>query len=149
MITVDQKTQPEVIKTQTKITQKKSHIIIIEDEPQISSTMELFLKLNLKPYFELKFFNNAEEAFNYICENIADVELIITDHLLPGMSGMQLLSMLKKDVTLRHLHVIVQTCESLNDLTAYKARPDFYLQKPWTKQQMMDAIQKALGINLQ
>lgn len=124
--------------------ENKPQIIVIEDEVDITKAMALCL--TRLEAFDVKFFSNAEDAFNCILENIADVELVITDNSLPGMSGMQLISMLQKNPALRHLPVILQSADSKDLLFTYKIQPNCYLQKPWTNQQMIDAIQKALGM---
>lgn len=139
---IDHKTQSTLINKDNIDRPAKQRIVIIEDE----SVVALCLELQLAAHFKLVFFKQAEEAFNYILENIADIDLIITDHMLPGMSGMQLTSIIKRDPTLRHLPVILQSAEDKNCLDVYKIRPDFYLQKPWLKEHMEDFIRKALGL---
>lgn len=96
----------------------------------------------------MEFFVDAEKALEYLCENGAEIELVILDNMLPGMSGMQLLSIIKRDPWLKHVPVILQSADYKELLEGYKVQPDFYLQKPWTKQQMLNAIYKALGITV-
>lgn len=122
----------------------KPQIVIVEDCAEISASV----KLQLEPYFKLKFFTHAEDAFSYVLDNNAEVELIISDHDLPAMSGMQLLSMIKKDPALKHMHFILQSASQIEGLiNQYQVQPDFYLQKPWTKEQMKSAIRQALGLS--
>ena len=145
MIT-DQKTKPE-LKTLDKTHadyDKRIRVVVVEDSSEIAEC----LALQLSRHFKLEFFVDAEKALEYLCENGSEIELIIIDNMLPGMSGMQLLSIIKRDPCLKHLPVILQSADCKNLLEAYKAQPDFYLQKPWTKQQMLTAIHKALGITV-
>ena len=118
-------------------------VVIVEDSESIVSC----LRLQLPPYLKLIIFSNAEDALKYILNNIACVELVIIDHMLPGMSGMQLVSIIKKNPGLNHLRIILQSAYDCQDLIKeYKVQPDFYLQKPYTGEQMKNAIQRALGL---
>ena len=139
---IDRKIEVKLTNTNNANRAERQRIVIIEDE----SVVALCLELQLASHFKLAFFKQAEEAFNYILENVVAVDLIITDHMLPGMSGMQLTSIIKRDPTLRHLPVILQSAENESCLAAYNIKPDFYLQKPCLKEQMEDAIRKALGL---
>ena len=122
---------------------KDIQVVIVEDSESIVSC----LKLQLPPYLRLIIFSNAEDALKYILNNIAYVELAIIDQMLPGMSGMQLVSIIKKNPGLRHLHVILQSAYDCRDLIKeYNVQPDFYLQKPYTGEQIKRAVQQALGL---
>lgn len=146
MTIIDHKTQSELTKNKFTPKQDRLEIVVIEDDSAVSAAMALCLELSLKPYLKLKFFNNAEDAFHYILAHVDTIELVIMDNRLPGMTGMQLLSIIKKDVTLKHLRVILQSSDSEDALELYGAKPDFYLQKPWTKRQMLNAIGEAIGV---
>lgn len=146
MTIIDHKTQSELTKNKFTPKQDRLEIVVIEDDSAVSATMALCLELSLKPYLKLKFFNNAEDAFHYILAHVDTIELVIMDNRLPGMTGMQLLSIIKKDVTLKHLRVILQSSDSEDALEPYGTKPDFYLQKPWTKRQMLNAIGEAIGM---
>ena len=126
-----------------KNSEQSIHVVVVEDNDSIISC----LKLQLPPYLRLIIFPNAEDALKYILNNIADVELIIVDHMLPGMTGMQLVSIIKKNPGLQHLRIILQSAYDCQDLIkTYGARPDFYLQKPYTSQQMKSAVEQTLGL---
>ena len=126
-----------------KNSEQSIQIVIVEDSESIVSC----LKLQLPPYLRLIIFSNAEDALQYVLNNVASIELLIIDHMLPGMSGMKLVSIIKKDPSLRHLKTIVQSAYDCRDLTKeYDVQPDFYLQKPYTGEQMKSALQQVLGL---
>ena len=118
-------------------------IVIVEDTESIVSC----LKLQLSQYFKLVIFSRAEKALMYILDNIEHVELVIIDHMLEGMLGMQLVSIIKKDPCLKHIQTILQSAYDCRDLIKkYNVQPDFYLQKPYTGEQMKNAVQQMLGL---
>lgn len=127
-----------------KNSEQNIQIVIVEDSESIVSC----LKLQLPPYLKLIIFSNAEDALQYVLNNVASIELLIIDHMLPGMSGMKLVSIIKKDPSLRHLKTIVQSAYDCRDLIKDN-QPDFYLQKPYTGEQMKSAVQQALGLKIQ
>lgn len=144
MITINQKIKPEP-KTTNKTNSdydRKIRVVVVEDSSEVVHCLEL----QLARHFKLKFFVEAEKALEYLFENGAEIELVILDNMLPGMSGMHLLSIIKRNPWLKHLPVILQSAEDKNALNAYRAQPDFYLQKPWSAEEMKNAIKQALGI---
>ena len=128
-----------------KNSEQNIQIVIVEDNELIVSC----LQLQLPPHLKLIIFSNAEEALQYVLNNIASIELLIIDHMLPGMSGMQLVSIIKKDSCLKHLKTIVQSaCDYQDLIKQYDVKPDFYLQKPYAGEKMKSAVQQALGLKI-
>jgi len=125
--------------TTTSNTNKK-HIVIIEDNANVSASLRLILEQK----FKLSFFTTAEDALPYVRQNSALIDLIILDYRLPGMYGAEFLSLIKRDEGIKHLKVILQTGDNL-DLLDLISKADCYLAKPWTKQEMLDAIKHLLG----
>ncbi len=115
----------------------KPHIVIIEDEEAIATA----LQMKLEREFMLKLFRTAEEALLYICQNYSTIDLIILDYMLAGeMDGLELLASIKQDPILKHLLIIFQSATDRSVLNKSTVKPDFYLEKPWTNQQMLNAI---------
>ncbi len=141
------------LKTRTELTNKpltandqkqKPLVVVGEDELAVQHC----IKLQLEPYFRLQFFTTAEAMLVYMRGHASAIELVILDYMLPGMNGLQLLSIMKQDHSLKHLRVILQSgmCKAM--LNTENVKPDFYLEKPWTHQQMLSAVENVLDLQI-
>ncbi|MHA2029069.1 MAG: response regulator [Candidatus Kariarchaeaceae archaeon] len=69
----------------------KLHILFVEDEPDLQKVIQLALKNDDTIIFEVV--SSAEKAIEYLKDNTVDA--IVSDHYLPGMTGVELLKSLK------------------------------------------------------
>lgn len=119
----------------------KRHIVIVEDEPGVA----LCIKLHLNFYFHLKMLTNAEDALTYIKNPQQEINLIILDYQLLGIDGIELISILRKDPTLSYLPIILQTAIDKSLLDPANIKANCFLQKPWTGEDLQNAITRVLG----
>jgi two-component system chemotaxis response regulator CheY len=72
--------------------------------------------------------------------------LIITDYNMPGMDGVELLKKIKTDDNYKHIPVIMITSESSKGvlLEATEAGVSGFLNKPFTKEDLIEKVEKVL-----
>jgi two-component system chemotaxis response regulator CheY len=72
--------------------------------------------------------------------------LIITDYNMPGMSGVELVKKIKADETIKQIPIIMITSESSKGvlLEATEAGVSGFLNKPFTKDDLIEKIEKLL-----
>jgi len=101
-------------------------VMVIEDDPDMMEQ----IKSELSVYFKVVSFMNGKTGY----ENIKKVKpaLLITDIMLPEMSGYEIVSNLKADPELQNIPVIMLTAfDDVNHmLKAYKNFVDDYMVKP-------------------
>jgi twitching motility two-component system response regulator PilH len=82
----------------------------------------------------------AKEALNKVMESKPDV--IVTDVVMPGMSGFELCRRLKTNPVTEKIPIVI--CSSKNQeidrLWGMKQGADAYLTKPFTREQIIRAI---------
>jgi CitB family two-component system response regulator MalR len=104
-------------------------ILIIEDDPMVASINQQFIE-KIKPNTTIKNVRNTEEGLKIIqSENI---ELILLDVYLPGMSGTDLLKELNK-IGIQIPVILITAADdsaTLNDALSYQVID--YLIKPFT-----------------
>lgn len=87
---------------------------------------------------------DALEAFAYLeeNENYNEVDLILLDWNLPGMSGYEMLRELKSDERFEHIPVIMVTSEieRSNVAMAVNAGAADYLTKPFSSEELLVKI---------
>ncbi|WP_010416328.1 hybrid sensor histidine kinase/response regulator transcription factor [Anaerophaga thermohalophila] len=109
------------------IQEKKATALVIEDNTEILNYICSALSRN----FSTTKAANAREALDIIEEKHPDI--IITDVMMPGMDGMELTQLLKKDFSTSHIPVVMLTAKTgLEDqISGLQCGADAYLQKPF------------------
>lgn len=138
---VTQEIQKETVaqnpKNRTKF--KRGKILIVDDEPSVRKMLRKILESD---DYACEMAGNAEEAMNLL--NIKSFDLVMSDVVMPGKSGVQLLA----DIRAKHPGVPIlmisgnsseKTAESTLSMGAY----DFLL-KPFQKNQVLISVANAI-----
>ena len=114
-------------------TTEKQTILLIEDE----EPMLRFVSKELNAYFEVKGVSSVEKAFEWLNAEMPD--LIISDVMLPGMTGMEFCRKLKSEELTSHLPVILLTArDSEEDIVeGLGAGADDYITKPFRMNELI------------
>jgi twitching motility two-component system response regulator PilH len=112
-------------------------ILIVEDTP---SQQDLLASYLTESGYHTVIANDGQEALTKIEAKKPD--LIITDLVMPGMSGLELCRNLKKNADTKHIPIIACTTKSqeLDKLWGMKQGIDFYVTKPFTREDILKAI---------
>lgn len=86
-------------------------VMIIDDDPVSLSIGRAFLEDN----YQIMLIRSAQQALGTL-RTEAPPDLILLDMLMPGISGLEFLKMIKQDEGLRHIPVIFLTGERTVDL---------------------------------
>ena len=117
----------------------KKRILIVEDEDKLRRILELQL---LDSGFDVEKAATAEEALPLIDR----ADLILTDFKLPGMTGLEMLQLIRRQDS--HVPVIVMTAFGTveNAVEAMKAGAADFLLKPFSLDHLTTVVNKALEI---
>jgi len=117
----------------------KKRILIVEDEDKLRRILELQLQ---DSGFEVVKAGTAEEALPLIDR----ADMIITDFKLPGMTGLEMLQLVRRQDS--HVPVIVMTAFGTveNAVEAMKAGAADFLLKPFSLDHLTAIVNKALEI---
>jgi len=88
---------------------------------------------------------NGKKALDILKEDPADFDLIVSDWIMPEMTGIDFLKACKENDAIRKIPFVMVTAEAQKDsvLEAIKAGVDNYIAKPFTPDKLQEAIQKA------
>ncbi|MFH1625138.1 MAG: response regulator [Pseudomonadota bacterium] len=117
-----------------------NNILVVDDEAvQVES---LRRGLRSKGYQVLEAMS-AEEALVQLEVNSDKIDIVLTDYLMPGKNGMDLLKAIRK--TYGSLPVIIMTAYGEKDviIEALRNRCDSFIEKPFTLDQLMEEIERA------
>ena len=121
-----------------------TQILIVEDEEDILDV----LKYNLhKAGFQTLEAPNGETARNLIREETPD--LILLDLMLPGINGLDLCKILKKDEATRNIPIVMLTAKSseADIVTGLEMGAEDYVVKPFSPKVLLARIQTVLRRN--
>ena len=106
---------------------KDCNILVVEDNTE--------LKNLIAEYFSDKYMvltaENGIEALKIINEN--EIDLVISDMMMPEMDGLTLCKILKNDVLTSHINVLMLTAKNSTEdrIDCYNAGADAYIGKPF------------------
>ena len=112
---------------------EKASVLLIEDE----ELMLRFVADELKNYFRVKGVGSVEKAYELL--NTEMFDLILSDVMLPGMTGMEFCKKLKSDPKTSHLPVILLTArDSEEDIVeGLCTGADDYITKPFKMNELI------------
>ncbi len=117
-----------------------SKVLIVEDNPSQMELMETYLREHGHTVVRV---SNPKEALNKAVEHKPDV--IVTDVVMPGLSGFELCRRLKNNAVTAKIPIII--CSSKNQeidrLWGMKQGADAYLTKPYSKEQLLRTVNLA------
>jgi signal transduction histidine kinase/ligand-binding sensor domain-containing protein/DNA-binding response OmpR family regulator len=116
---------PDLLTRETSATQKL--LLVIEDNADV----RYFIRDNFEGEFQVKEASDGKEGWQQALDCIPDI--IISDVLMPGMSGKELCRKLKKDERTSHIPVILLTALTSKDSEreGLVAGADDYIIKPF------------------
>ncbi len=117
----------------------KKRILVVEDEDKLRRILELQL---LDSGFDVVKASSAEEGLPLIDRS----DLILTDFKLPGMTGLEMLQLVRRQDS--HVPVIVMTAFGTveNAVEAMKAGAVDFLMKPFSLDHLTMVVNKALEV---
>lgn len=103
------------------------NLLLVEDNEELLSIMS---KIFARSYHVLVA-RNGKEALDVIEKN--DVDIIVSDVMMPEMDGLELCNHLKSDIKTSHVPIILLTAKSRPEdrVECYKAGADGYIAKPF------------------
>lgn len=126
---------------------QRPKILVVEDNPDLSD----YLKLLLSGEYEVITAEHGQEAWDELLTDggkasARDVQLILSDLMMPVMDGFQLLEKLKATDVTRHIPVVMLTArDDVRDkLKALRIGVDDYLTKPFEKEELRVRISNLL-----
>ena len=117
---------------------EKPYVLVVDDDPNISRLVELYLK---KENFEVKTAARGDDAVNEFHRLPPD--LMLLDVMLPGMDGYQVLKAVRKSGT---IPVIMLTArdETFDKVLGLELGADDYITKPFDPKELVARVKAVL-----
>lgn len=122
-------------------TKNKVKILLVED----NSDMRSILKKYLESRFEIFEAEHGVKALEVL--DFTDIDLIVSDVMMPEMDGITLCKKLKGDINTSHIPVILTTAKRTEEdvIEGYGALADSYVTKPVNMKLLLVRIENILA----
>jgi len=117
-------------------------IMVVDDEQDMVDLIKTMLEAK---GYGVQSANSGQEAFNLLGEQRPD--LIILDILMPTINGLEVLVRLRENPATASIPVILLTVrgEYKDFLEGYQMGVNYYIPKPFTKDQLLDGVNSILS----
>ncbi|MBP7652728.1 hybrid sensor histidine kinase/response regulator [Candidatus Dependentiae bacterium] len=112
-------------------------IVIVDD---VYTNLQLIVNVLSSNNKNFKFitFTEGREAYEYICQNNDDIDLVLLDIILPDLSGLEICKLLKNSSDTEHIPIILITAKSDSEdrVEGFKSGADDYIPKPFNSTEL-------------
>jgi signal transduction histidine kinase/DNA-binding response OmpR family regulator len=120
----------------------RPRLLIIEDEPDLRGYLS---KLFTKDGYAVDAAADAESALTWLQDQVSAANLpdmVITDVMLPGQSGLDLLTVIRQDKRMARLPVVVLTARAAAEsaVEAFAAGADDFVSKPFNSAELLARV---------
>jgi two-component system phosphate regulon response regulator PhoB len=118
-----------------------SHVLVIEDEPDIRKTIEYNLS---KESYKVTLAASIEDGEKALVAN--KIDLVILDLMLPDGSGLTLCRDIKSEPKTKHIPVIILTAktEEVDRVVGFELGADDYVTKPFSVRELILRVKAIL-----
>ncbi|GAA3554434.1 two-component regulator propeller domain-containing protein [Snuella lapsa] len=120
--------------------EKKSVILVIDDNPEIINYLEEILKEDYKVLSA----GNGKSGFDIANKKIPD--LIISDVMMEELNGFELCELLKSNLSTSHIPIILLTAKNSTEskIEGFEKGADAYIEKPFSSRLLLTRIKKII-----
>ena len=132
--------QPAAETAQETDESARKHIVVVDDDIDIAN----YLKVLLKPNYKVSVYFDAASALKGMEEESPD--LVISDVVMPGMSGYELCECIKNSLQLSHIPVVLVTAKVAveNQVQGLDKGADAYVTKPFQPAYLLALVKSML-----
>ncbi len=116
-------------------------VLVIDDDPMIRHIVESILS---SEGYNVVVAEHGEQAAQIVDAEPRPVsfDLMICDVMMPGMNGIDFVNRMKIHADTQTIPIIMLTAESKSEdiMTGYEVGADYYITKPFTRQQLLYGI---------
>ncbi len=117
-------------------------VYVVDDDPGVLELVSEVLKLH---GYEVKAFSNPALAAENIRRGDPAPELLVTDQLMPEMTGLELIANMRETCP-RMRSVVISGSRDATDLLSIPLGSDAFVQKPFSIPALMDSINSTMTL---
>ncbi len=113
-------------------------VLLIEDNDDLRE----YVKTELQQYFNVDTAQNGEEGLSKVDSAENSYDLVITDIMMPGISGIEVIQHLRQNFNTSHIPIVALTAldSTTSKIEGLQAGVDAYITKPFSTQLLLATI---------
>jgi signal transduction histidine kinase/ligand-binding sensor domain-containing protein/DNA-binding response OmpR family regulator len=137
----NEKEEIGISSSNTVINNSKQIVLVVEDDDD----MRNYLYNCLSPHFEVLVENNSTSGYQAALKFIPN--LILTDLMMPCVSGLEFCENLKNDFRTSHIPIIILTAKSSEEdiIQGYQTGAEIYVVKPFNPERLILQIKNMIS----
>lgn len=124
----------------------KRRVLVIDDDPMIRHIVESILT---SEGYNVVVAEHGEHAVEIMDKEPRPItfDLMLCDVMMPGINGIDFVNRMKINADTQNVPIIMLTAESKSEdiMTGYEVGADYYITKPFTRQQLLYGISMVFG----
>ncbi|MGE3318048.1 MAG: response regulator [Candidatus Berkiella sp.] len=126
----------------------KRKILVIDDEANNLEIIEGFLRIGHFEEYDIIKCQSAQAGLKILLEDAQNIDVIILDQMMPGMSGFDLVKKVKDTPVLKRIPIIMQTAsdDKIQLVEGFKLGIYHYLIKPYLPSVLNAVVRGALDV---
>ncbi len=125
----------------------RAHLLVVDDEPEIAESLADFLVK--KEGYRISLARDGQEAIDFLRATLGtktEIDLVLLDMRMPGMSGLEVLSWIRSHPALQYTRVVLLTAAatSQDKVEALSTGADDYITKPYYPQELLARVKTIL-----
>lgn len=120
----------------------KKRILVVDDEPYVLRVIQMKLE---NAGYQVETVGDGISAWEKI--QIDKPDMLITDIVMPGLNGYELIRKVRSEPETRELPVLMLTGrgQDVDELKGYEAGVDKFLTKPFSPKELLSIVGEILG----
>lgn len=120
----------------------RPRVLVVDDNPALSGLVSSILESEYNLYVA----SNGEEALARLKSDAVD--LVVSDVMMPGISGLELVERIRADEKLRHLPVILLTARggTMQKIEGLEIGADDYISKPFDPEELKARVRSLFDL---
>ena len=118
-----------------------AHILVVDDDPDIRELVTLKLQASGHTTVDA---DSAETARDVLGSDV-DVELAVIDHMMPGMTGVDLIRLLRSEGSTLPMIMLTARSQERDLERGFDAGADDYLTKPFSPRELSVRVSALLA----
>jgi len=118
------------------------HILVVDDEPLLTKLFERALKIR---GHTVVVFNDPQEALAYYRENASQIDLVVSDEIMPALTGLELASAIIGINPEQRIILCTAYSQDIDEKTWRALGIKMLLKKPIGMEKLWDAVGNLLG----
>ncbi|HUJ75350.1 MAG TPA: response regulator, partial [bacterium] len=133
-----------ILPTHTAGAPEEAHVLVVDDDPDILRVVRFYLA---KHHYHIETAENGREALEVLARN-PDIELVLSDVMMPEMSGLELLRNIRSNALLADIPVILISAEgeTSRKVAGLNLGADDFITKPFNFDELTARVRNHLRL---